>query len=432
MRRTLWCVALFLASAWFVFRVFIHPQSGGRLWDAALLITATQTWMDGGNPYDDAGVAAAWEAGGGVPGLPRSIASLPAIVAPSCFPVLVPFAMLPTAAGVYGWLAMTVALAALHTVALGRLLGFQLRDWRSALLAVWTLTSASLIIGLGAGQPAILAVSLAIFCLYLERHGCPILAGALLGVAIACKVQVAAPFAAYWLIRGRLPLVVAAAIVATTLAVIAVLRMEIVGVEWLTGWRANVAHAARPGGPTDFMKPFSRDDLVNLQLLVWGFWRNWLGAHLVAAVTTALLTVAATILLIRRRHTVDDLVGWSLFAVLMLLPVYHRTYDAAVLVVPAAWSIANLRGRHALPAAFNLVVMLPFVLPAFLPSLLIQRGVVPVSWESTWWWDVLVLPSRQWGLLLLYASLLILLARTAIAAAGGEVVDMRQSRTIGR
>ncbi|HLL89398.1 MAG TPA: hypothetical protein VK324_08850, partial [Tepidisphaeraceae bacterium] len=100
------------------------------------------------------------------------------------------------------------------------------------------------------------------------------------------------------------------------------------------------------------------------------------------------------------------LLAFSVTVPLMLLPVYHRTYDAIVVLFPVAWCLANLGGRWCRSAAVGLVASLALLVPVGLPSSLVRLALVGPGVAQAWWWDALVVPSRVWALLILFASLL--------------------------
>ena len=52
----------------------------------------------------------------------------------------------------------------------------------------------------------------------------------------------------------------------------------------------------------------------------------------------------------------------SAITVISLLPVYHRFYDATLLVLPLCWAFVSLR-RERVAAVVSLGLMLPFLIP---------------------------------------------------------------------
>jgi hypothetical protein len=106
----------------------------------------------------------------------------------------------------------------------------------------------------------------------------------------------------------------------------------------------------------------------------------------------------------RVRRAPDELLSVSIVAVLTLLPVYHRFYDAAVLVIPLAWATAHLRTwpRMAVPV---LLLVMTFTIPGIATIRLEQWLGSKSSVISTWWWHAFVEPWRVWTLLICLALL---------------------------
>ena len=97
-----------------------------------------------------------------------------------------------------------------------------------------------------------------------------------------------------------------------------------------------------------------------------------------------------------------ELLSLGAVSVIGLLPVYHRFYDAALLVVPLCWCMAKTYGPLRTVARIALFLMTPFLFPgaAFLQQLANHGKLADVSGRS-WWWDDIVMPHETWALLLL-------------------------------
>ena len=67
-----------------------------------------------------------------------------------------------------------------------------------------------------------------------------------------------------------------------------------------------------------------------------------------------------------REHADCELLELGALAVSSLLPIYHRFYDASLLVLPLCWAFVSLRktgGRTRKVAAAALLLMTPFLIP---------------------------------------------------------------------
>ncbi len=108
----------------------------------------------------------------------------------------------------------------------------------------------------------------------------------------------------------------------------------------------------------------------------------------------------------RRRDPRLELLDLSAIAVISLLPIYHRFYDAALLVLPLGWALVSFR-RPRRFAVLSLLMMTPFLIPGgTLLETMEVSGRIPAWLANRWWWQTFVMAHEVWMLLLL--SLLLL------------------------
>ncbi|MEQ1729368.1 MAG: hypothetical protein ABL982_13410, partial [Vicinamibacterales bacterium] len=130
------------------------------------------------------------------------------------------------------------------------------------------------------------------------------------------------------------------------------------------------------------------------------------------------LSVAWLVLLRRRPAAARlDLLEASTIAVASLLPIYHRVYDAALLLLPVCWVFSDRRPetkRHRLAA---LLLTAPFLVPGSTwLEMQAASGRIPAWMIEQRWWTLLVVPHQVWALLLLALVLLSAQAATVRAA----------------
>ena len=114
--------------------------------------------------------------------------------------------------------------------------------------------------------------------------------------------------------------------------------------------------------------------------------------------------------LINKRNSRQfDLLDLSTLTVLSLLPIYHRFYDAALLIFALAWSLTALRGRlNVIAKAVLALIIAVFLVPGGSALEQFQRSGHFGGLKNYWWWNEFVLPHESWSVLLL--SLLLLSA----------------------
>jgi hypothetical protein len=107
---------------------------------------------------------------------------------------------------------------------------------------------------------------------------------------------------------------------------------------------------------------------------------------------------------VRGNHALLDL---SVLSVLVLVPLYHRFYDAALLIFPVTWAITNLRGAAARYSKILLAAAVPFLIPgaALLRHIANSQAFIG-SRARSWWWNLFVASHEAWLVLIILLVLL--------------------------
>src|SRR5439155_6377049 len=107
-------------------------------------------------------------------------------------------------------------------------------------------------------------------------------------------------------------------------------------------------------------------------------------------------------------------------APLCLLGVYHRYYDATILMLTMAWAAANwnsARARaRAWPARVVAIALLDFLLPVAALHNLLKKGYLPMWLDRSFAWNLLAVPNHAWALLIIAVVSLNELRRTRTAS----------------
>jgi hypothetical protein len=240
-----------------------------------------------------------------------------------------------------------------------------------------------------------------------NERGRTIVAGILFGIAICLKPQIGLPFLAYYLLRRSWRLSATAVGVVAAAGVLAIARLAISSTPWLENYRTDNKVLLATGILSDFTErnPI-RFGLINLQVLVYAILHNATAANLVAFGVSAILFGIWVVLLLRNEPVLNDvLLAMGTLSVLSLLPVYHRLYDAFLLIIPICWSLREFSRNKLARAAF--LVMLPLLFPGgtILEQLQFQNRI-PSSIAHSWYWTAIVKPHQIWFLLILSLVLL--------------------------
>ena len=135
--------------------------------------------------------------------------------------------------------------------------------------------------------------------------------------------------------------------------------------------------------------------------MLWSsFTHSERSANLLAiAVAGILLAIVVYLLLKNKGLSLAPLEAGAL-AVISLLPIYHRFYDASLLVLPLLWALSSSSEKAKPYRRLVLVMLLPFLFPgaSFLENMQ-NAGRIPSSVSGSGWWNVFVLGHEIWALL---------------------------------
>ena len=331
-----------------------------------------------------------------------------------CLFLLTPLAVLPWPVAHIVWLLITLGLTLGVVGALLVWSGFDKDDWRMYVFVAFAIALAPLHTGFAAGSIVIATVAICGIAFVLEQREKDVVAGILLGVAVCMKPQIGLPFLFCYLLRRRWRLIVTASGMVVTAFLLAVIRLAISGASWLENYRTDNRVLLTTGILSDFTErdPI-RFSLINLQVLFYAMLHKAAAANVLALIVSALLFatwltfVARYGLLAQDGNAAKIILPISALAVMSLLPLYHRLYDAFLLIFPICWSLHEFYGPQWKLVRTGLMMMLPFLVPGgTILEQLEQSGRVPEAIAQAWWWNAFAMPHQIWLLLTLSVILL--------------------------
>lgn len=379
--------------------------------DFSMLYAASTSWAQGANPYSGQDcVEVLADRGGGAlvdNANPQKFASL---YPPTMFPVLSPLALVdwPTARVLWAVLNGLAGLASIPLLL--KLLGHRSARW-AAVIAATVLIWAPLHTAAGVGQPMGLLLFLILLAVTLRLRGAgEVIPGLCLGLAVLIKPQIGLPFVVLlgwerrWLALGA-SLGVSAAVTGLSIA-----RLQMTTPTWRADLAHNLAILTDPAGGIGSPSPnnplvYQMIDTAPI-LYRFGVAEPWVGP----AVWGIALVAAALALMWLSRYRWPDrqLLLIAGLAAVPLLPVYHRMYDATLLLLVAVWVYKRWAMRPGDRwAALAGLCLVPFLLPG--PAILsrMMRGnLLPMGLADNWWWQTFVMQHHSWFALLLIIALL--------------------------
>jgi hypothetical protein len=336
---------------------------------------------------------------------------------PTAYPItalvlIAPFSSIPWNVAYAIWLAINLVLFSVTVCALLSLAGVSFRQPAGILLIAAALGLAPFHTGLVTGNVSLVAIELSVIAIWAARRRQDIAAAVLLAIAAGLKPQIGLCFLLYYLVRGRWRIVGLGLALLASLAAAGLLRLEVGHTPWLANYLNDNNVLLKTGVLGNFtsINP-TRYGLINLQVALYPLLGSFGLTNGVAMSVGVIFLLAWLIGMARRSGDDDDefeLLALSAIAVASLFPIYHRFYDAALLVLPLGWVILSFSFRRSRRVAvFSLLLMLPFLIPGgTLLETMEASGRIPPSLAHRWWWEMIVMPHQVWLLLLLGVILL--------------------------
>jgi len=420
-------VLLLCAGAEFVLRGPVRFAHAATFNDYISPYVQTRAWMEGEDPYSPQDLLRFWPPEANRVDFLSGVRPDDSLIfkwgIPTAYPLptfalIAPIACLPWHIAQPVWLVITILSFAVTIASVMSFSKLRPRTRSGLVFLAISLALAPFHTALAAGSIVSVAVAASAAAVWAGSRGHEILAGALLAAAVSLKPQIGLPFCFYYLVlrRWRIP-AVAGGIVAV-LSAIAVGRLAISGTPWLQSYLHDNRVLFAQGSLGDFTEgnPI-RFGLINSQVAAYALLHNRDAANL-AAIAFAAAAGLTWILLLGKSRRGD--LALSALVVLSLVPVYHRFYDATLLIFPLAWSLAAWKSQsRAMARAVFVVIISVFLVPGGSALEQLQRAGHLVALRTHWWWNALVLPHESWSILLLA----LFLVRAMQTDAGAQVPD---------
>jgi len=324
---------------------------------------------------------------------------------------MAPIGALPWPAAKLAWLAVLLAAFCLTVWALIRTAAFRLDEPRTIAFIAGCLALAPFHTGIAAANQTILVVGLCALGIFAATGEHDFVAGLLFGAACSLKPHIGSFLVLYYLIQRRWRLFITAVSFTIVLVLIAVGWMQIHGVSWRADFFHNVSVLTEQNTIDDFTSANPiRFLLINLQVPFYSFTHQGKSANLLALSCGALLICIWMYLVLRvgsRKPRDFALLALAAIAVIGLLPLYHRLYDASLLAIPLCWCLTCPSERLKNLSFAGLVLMLPFAFPT---AAILQQAArsqqVPGWLVQSWAWERIIMPHETYLLVALSIILL--------------------------
>lgn len=239
---------------------------------------------------------------------------------------------------------------------------------------------------------------------WLAQHDRLLAAGVTLALGLSLKPTVAMAFVIFYIVQRQWRIIAAIYASTTVLIIVAMAQLWRIGLSWLPTYLENSAKVFSRGSIDDFT-PANRVwfNMVNVQVAFYSVVRNILWTKILS-LSIVVILLCLWLWFVLKSHAGLNLLALSTLVTICLLPVYHRFYDAALLIFPLAWGWLCARPGQRWRVS---TMVAPFLLPG--AALLNQMGVassVSRLQSTSVDWRLLLLSHEAWLLLLLSAVLL--------------------------
>lgn len=304
--------------------------------DFSGVYVATNLWKEGVNPYSLPNLEYAYallKQHSPSPSVYPNVEANPMVYLPSTYLVLAPLSLAD-----WTWAKLLWGIVLLFSVFVLLLAIFSLESLsrkQKLIFLCSTLSFSPLHSGLSKGQLGILVSILCILVVILNEKLSERLKLILLVIAMALKLTIVVPILVAFVIHGQVRLVFHALLCSFLITAISCYHLLLIDSHWLSSFFEMFAFANKPGGINciDPSNP-SRSHLLNAAPLLYDLSSGHVSDPMSTGVVLALAAFCLGIVRKRRPEKLKDLVFLSaLLSTFGVLAVYHRYYDATVLLL---------------------------------------------------------------------------------------------------
>jgi len=264
------------------------------------------------------------------------------------------------------WTVINLAAVIAMLVAAASIARLRLTETRGLLFLAMCLGLAPLQTGVSTANPSILGIALSIVGLWLAENRRDAAAGILTGMTICIKLPIGICFFFFYLISRRWKVVIVGTGLAAVIGAVAIRNLWwSIGLSWLSSYRQLTQQMFSPGSINDYTQANPVwYQMVNLQGPLYALMESAKAVNFWAiGLSMSLITVWVRRRMIAPRNRPLNLLAISTLIVISLLPVYHRFYDASVLVLPLAWTVSQFERVRPRLTLLIMALIAPFFIP---------------------------------------------------------------------
>lgn len=159
------------------------------------------------------------------------------------------------------------------------------------------------------------------------------------------------------------------------------------------------------GGDRFIYNDILKFNTVNIQILISEFFKDGLIVKIISS-SIYIGMIGAFLYVYKKNKVYNNFLSVSLISILALLPVYHRYYDVAILIIPIAWCVLDVhKALYKIYIRVLLTSLLVFILPGGTILILFTK-YLPEIWAQSFVWNKILLPHQVWVLFVSFFSML--------------------------
>lgn len=389
--RTL--IILFILFSISIFLIRVPNRTLSFSQDFKIIYVASKTWVTGQNPYDNLILQNVWVASGepietAVPTSSISVYPITTLI------VISPLTYFKWNVAKFIWFGLNIILFLCLSYRLMKMTSYIWPDTHLLLIIPAFLSLTFIQQSFVQGQPVIIVIALIVYSIHFLKNNNYFLSALTLSISLCLKPQLSFLFFIYYFVNREFKVITICIILCAGILFLPFIRMGFSDFSWVSSYLDAIQWSVQEGHTNDpSMANPGRHTLINMQYFLLNIIK---AKNIVNLIVYAIWLIELLLVLKLRKNSgypFDVLLDISAIAIISLLPMYHRNYDASLLLIVVTFCFEALRTTYAIYGKIILIMMTIFVIPG--PSILKYleshyNFIKNVS--HLWFWEIIIVP----------------------------------------
>jgi hypothetical protein len=317
------------------------------------------------------------------------------------------------------WMIWTIFIFVITMYFLGKQLLIKFNNYKRLKFSLLVLLAFSPFhTGIALGQVSIVVICFMILSFLFYLKSWITLSAFLLAISVGLKPQLALFLVIFYILKKKYRILAIFCVMYASIIVFSEIYPLIIdgnqiGSSW-TMWLGRVfAGYGVTGGERFLYTDIDKFSTINIHVLISQFFYNSFLVKIISFITYFLMILVFIYIFLKNKEC-DDFVVFSVLSMLMLLPVYHRFYDASILIVPLMWSILKVKKiKNDINLSLLAFLLLVFSVPGG-TILILLTPHLPQIIKNSAIWNFIILPHQVWILLISYMLMIVIMKRNCV------------------